>query len=473
MNARFLSMTLLAALAVAGCSQVSSDRGFGDVEREVSERTGKRVHWNRGSASDQAVAAQVRSMLADQLDLDEAVQIALLNNPDLQATYEDLGVAQAEVVQAGLLANPIFDAELKFPEGGGGTAFEFSIVQDFLDVFFIPLHKRIAENAFESAKLQVTGAILDLAAQARSAYLTYAGAEQTLEMRRTVAAATDASHELAKRLRVAGNITELDLANEQALNEQAKLDLAQAETAVLDARERLNVLLGLWGQNINWAASTRLPELPTAEIATGDIESRAVRSSLELAASRNEIQAAASNLGLRKNLSLVSEAEIGVAGEREPEGDWALGPAVSVPLPLFDQGQARVLAARSEFERARQRYAARAVEVRSAARSARNRLLADRARVNYFRQVMLPLRRRITQQTQLQFNAMQVSPFQLLQAKQSEIDAGAAYVEALRDYWITRTQLEQLASGRLPEPGQVRSVSTSGSASRARNDGGH
>lgn len=475
MITRLLGSFLTIGIAgAAGCAHVPTDSGFDDVEHAVAERTGHRVHWNRGSTSDQAVAATVRSMLAEPLSTDEAVQIALLNNRNLQAAYEELGVAQADIVQAGLLRNPIFDAEVRFVEGGGGTGLELAVVQDFLDVFFIPLRKRIAENAFEAAKLRVTGAVIDLAGQVRTGYFACVAAGQMLELRQSVAASTEASYDLARRLRAAGNITELDLANERALHEQAKLDLARAEATVLEARERLNVLLGLWGEAVYWTAVQRLPDLPDEEVATDGIERHAVEASLELAATRNEIEAAARTLGLRRRFALLPEAEAGIAGEREPEGEWAVGPAFSAPIPLFDQGQARTLAARSAFDRARHRYAAAAIEVRSAARGARNRLLADRARVVYYRQVILPLRREITRQTQLQYNAMQLSPFQLLQAKQEEIDAGAAYVEALRDYWITKSQLEQITSGRLPDAG-LRSVETSasGSSARERGNGGH
>ena len=476
MISRFLAWcVMIGAACVGGCANVPGDAGFGDVERAVAERIGSRVHWNRGSAADEAVAETVRSMLSRELGVDEAVQIALLNNRSLQATYEGLGVAQAEVVQAGLLRNPIFDAEVKFVEGGGGHSLELAVVQDFLDVFLIPLRKRVAEDAFEAAKLRVTGAVLDLAGQVRTAYYTCAAAEQTLELRRSVVAATEAAYDLAKRLRVAGNTTALDLANERALYEQAKLDLARAETAVLDAREGLNVLLGVWGEDVNWKAAGRLPDPPAEEVATDTMEGRAVEASIELALARTEVEAAARRLGLRRTFALLPQAEAGAAAEREPDGELAVGPAFSLPIPLFDLGQAATLAARSEFERARHRYAAAAIEVRSAARAARNRLVADRARVNYFRQVILPLRHEITEGTQLQYNAMQVGPFQLLQARQAEIDAGAAYVEALRDYWITRSRMQQITSGRLAGPTSVRSaeVGTSGSSGRGRDTGGH
>jgi cobalt-zinc-cadmium efflux system outer membrane protein len=469
--------TVVLLLGVAGCATVPKDSGFGDVRREVAARTGRTVQWNRNSGSDREVAKVVQSMLADGLDADEAVQVALLNNRRLQATYEDMGVAQADVVQAGLLRNPVFDGDVKLLEGGGGTIVELAVVQDFLDVFFIPLRQRIAADAFAAEKLRVTGAVLDLVGQVRTAYYAHVAAEQALELRKTVAAAAAASHDLARRLRDAGNITALDLANERALHEQAKLDLARAESAVLDSRERLDVLLGLWGTDTAWEVMGRLPAPPAEEVATDDVERRAVERSIDLAVARKRVEAAARTLGIRRSLGLLPEAKLGVAGEREPGGDWALGPAFSLPIPLFDQGQAATAAARSQLEKARQEYVATAVEVRSAARAARNRLLSARARAEYYRQVILPLRHEIITQTQLEYNAMLVGTFQLLQARQAEVEAGVEYIDALRDYWTARTHYEQVENGRTSESSPDGSSSmggmTAGAAPRGRDAGGH
>ncbi|MCE9565876.1 MAG: TolC family protein [Planctomycetes bacterium] len=463
-------------LLLSGCTSVPKHANFPDVQDAVAERTGQQVQWNRLSADDRAVNAALRDMLGQELTADRAVQVALLNNRNLQATYEDLGVAQAEVVQAGLLRNPVFDAQVKFVEGGGGTKLELAVVQDFLDVFLIPLRKRVAEDGFAAATLRVTGAVLDLAGQARTAFYGHQAAEQTLELRQTVTAATAASYELAKRLHAAGNITDLDLAQERALHEQAKLDLAQAETAVLDGRERLNVLMGLWGTDTGWAVVKRLPDLPDGEpVATGDAERRAVETSLDLAIARSDVQARARTLGIRRSFGLLPEAEAGVAAEREAEGDWSVGPAISLPIPLFDQGQAGTAKARAELGRARQQYIATAVAVRSAARAARNRLLAARARADYYRKVILPLRQEITRQTQLQYNAMQVGAFQLLQAKREQVEAGVAYIDALRDYWVARTRFEQITTGRLTDLGESgpTPTSTSGASDPSRGSGGH
>src|SRR5688500_14694828 len=373
------------AMLLTGCADVPREAGFEDVRTEVEDRAGERVRWNRLTADDRAVSVVLETLLSDGLTSDRAVQVALLNNRSLQASYEDLGVAQADVVQAGLLRNPVFDAEVKFLEGGGGEVIELAVVQDFLDVFFIPLRQQVAANAFEAAKLRVTGAVLDHIAEVRSSFYSHAAAEQTVELRRTVLAATEASYDLARRIHAAGNMTALDLANERSSHEQARLDLARAEAYALDTREALNVLLGLSGPHIEWRVGERLADPPAEELTTDDVEQRAVERSIDLAVARREIRAAARGLGLTRATGLIPEAEAGVAAEREPDGEWAVGPAFSVPIPLFDTGKAATSRARAELERVRQRYVATTVAVRSAARAGRNRLLAARTRAEDIR----------------------------------------------------------------------------------------
>jgi cobalt-zinc-cadmium efflux system outer membrane protein len=449
-----------------GCASKPVDSGFPAVQSNVSQRLGRQVQWNRMGGDDRAVADAVKSMLAKPLTADEAVQIALLNNRELQATYEDLGVAQADLVQAGLLKNPVFNAAVEFTNGQG-TKLQFSVVENFLDLLQIPLRKQIAQTAFEGAKLRVTGAVLDFAGQVRAAFYDQQAAEQLLELRRSVSEATGASFDLARRLHDAGNTTDLDFSTAQAQREQAKLDLANAETTVLNGHERLNVLMGLWGPSTQWAIVQHLPDLPTGEMPTNGIERSAVEHSLGLALARGQVEVAARTLGIKRSFGLLPEAEIGVSSEKEVHGPWEVGPAFSLPIPLFDQGQAAVAGARSDLERARQRYYALAVEVRASARMTRVNLLATRQRADYIHQMILPLRHRIVEQTQLQYNGMLVGPFQLLIAKQNEIEAGVQFVEAQRDYWLARTQVEQVFNGRMADlsfrntPGRMSGQSTS------------
>lgn len=452
-----LICVVIVLVGFAGCARVPRSAGFEGVRDTVDQRTGLRIHWNQGTDADAAVAQEVRQMLAaDELSADEAVQIALLNNPGLQATYEDLMVAQADLVAAGLLANPIFEAEVSFAEGGGGTGLELAVVQEFLSIFQIPLRKRIAAARFEAAKLRVSGAAIELAADVREAWLRYVAAKQMAELRGSVAQAAEASAELSRRLRQAGNITPRAHNLELAQNEQAKLALAAAEYEVLARRERLSLLMGLGGvDGAAWQAPGRLPEILPQSLAgdagapPGEVEQRAVERSLELAAIRQEVAGSQSLRTLRRTYGLLPELEAGAKAEREHEGEWAAGPVFELPIPLFSQGQPQIAAAAAELRRAKATYTATEVELRAAVRAAQALLENARLRVRQYEESVLPLQAEIVEQTQLEYNAMVASAFELLQARQQQIEAATQYIEALRDYWLARNALDTLLAGRM------------------------
>jgi cobalt-zinc-cadmium efflux system outer membrane protein len=468
---RRASLVLLAVVVAGGCgtSNRQHDAGFSDVRATITERGIAHVEWNTGSADDARAADAVHSLLSREMSADDAVQVALLNNRRLQATFEDLGVAQADLVQAGLLRNPVFSADFKFAEGGGGTHVEMAVTQEFLDVLQLPLRKRIAGHALDAAKIRVSSAVLDLAGDVRRAFYVHQAALQTLDMRRQVAAATGASFDLARRLHDAGNITKLQLSREQALDEQSKLDLAAGDADVLSTRERLNALMGLWGTDTQWTAAPRLPDVSAEEVDTATVEPRAIERSLELAESRAALDAAADALGIRRSYAIFGggDVELGAAAEREGQGGWEVGPSVSVPIPLFDTGDAAVARAHAELRRARQNYTATAIEVRAAARAARDRLLATRATAERYRATILPLRHSIVEQTQAEHNAMLVGTFDVLRAKQDEIEAGAAYVNALRDYWLARAEFDQVMNGRMSSAREPLTAPAAGSRATA------
>ena len=242
-----------------------------------------KLFWNNGTDLDKDAAAKLASLLEKKLTADDAVQIALLNNRELQGFYADLGVAQADLVQAGLLSNPIFDAAIKWPAPGGGRPdLELAAVMNFLDIFYLPLRKRVAAARFEEAKTRVGGLVLDFAVRVRTAFYVHQANEQMLELRQTIVQALSASFDVTQRLHQAGNITELDFARERALLESGKLALRSAEVAVRQSREELNILMGLWGKQTEWQTDRRLPDIPPQPIPSENIEPVALNRSVDL-----------------------------------------------------------------------------------------------------------------------------------------------------------------------------------------------
>src|SRR5215467_13199799 len=260
--AQFVGACCVLLPLVTGCATVDQQAGFSEVRTAVADRSGKRVVWKRGTALDTQVAEEIRTLLHDTLTPDAAIQVALLNNRDLQAMYAALGVAQADLVQAGLLRNPVFDGIIRFPLSGAPAEPELSAALGFLDLFYRPLRQRVAAARFDEAKLRVTAAVLDFAGTVQAAFYRHQANEQRLELLQSIAHALATSWEVAQRLQAAGNITELDLAQERAEAEAAKVQLRAAEAAVRQSREHLNTLMGLWGLDTAWQSDGRLPDVP-------------------------------------------------------------------------------------------------------------------------------------------------------------------------------------------------------------------
>jgi cobalt-zinc-cadmium efflux system outer membrane protein len=323
---------------LTGCATVDQRAGFSDISAAVEARSGKRVVWHLGTELDIRVVQEVRALLQDTLTADGAIQVALLNNRDLQAVYAELGVAQADLVQAGLLKNPMFDGTVRFPIRGGPLEPDLSTAVNFLDVFYLPLRKRVAAARFEDIKLQVTATVLDFSATVQAAFYRYQAHEQMLELQQTIVRALAASLEVAQRLHAAGNITDLDLARERALTEEAKLQLRSAETAVHQSREHLNTLMGLWGQQTTWHIDRRLPDIPAQPLPFDGLEMRALRQSIDVASARQRMLVAGEQVGATRATALVPELSLGAAGSgKTVHGRW--GPRSHSPFPCSIKGR--------------------------------------------------------------------------------------------------------------------------------------
>lgn len=437
-----------------GCASVPKEAGFSDIQKLMEQRISQHVHWNQGMPEDAAVADAVQSMLQHELTLEETVQIAFLNNRSLQATYEELGIAQADVVQAGLLRNPTFFASFRFMDKAVDrhrqTNTEFSVDQDFLDLLMLPLRKKVAAAQFEQEKFRVSNAVLNLAAEVRSAYYTLQADEQTFEMRRTVVQATEAAAELASRQLEAGTLKQLDVDNQQGFYHQAKLDMARTDIQIIADREHLNRLMGIWGTDTTWKLPGRLPALPESEIPLEHLESLAVSQRLDLASARHTVEAVAFSLSLTKKFRYFSVFEFGVDTEHDaPDRINLTGPHLTIELPIFDQRQAAIARLEAQLRQSQQQLSVLAIDIRSEVREIRDRLLAARNVVKYYHDVVLPLRQRIVDESQLYYNGMLIGVYELLLAKQNQINAGREYIEALRDFWIATSDLERAVGGHL------------------------
>jgi outer membrane protein, heavy metal efflux system len=458
-----------AVALLAGCASTSAKPAFDDVAQAVKARSGHSVRWDQDSAEDKEADKAVDDLLKRDLTADAAVQVALLSSPRLRAHFEELAIAQADLVQAGLLKNPVFTI--------GRTAWEAehiapnlfaSVEQDFLDIITMPMRKRVAATELEAAKLEVADNVLEVAAEVREAFYTAQAAEQVLAMRRVIEEASKTASELAHRQYEAGTMSDLALNTELGLAAQTTLDLKRAEGEASVTREKLNKLMGTWGPRTAWKMSAKLPELPKNEPSLDRLESVAIEQRLDVAAARRNLQAMDYALSLAKTTRWTGAVNVAVGvGRLRHNKRIAFGPSVALEIPLFDQRQAQIAKLEAHKRQSENELHALAIDVRADVRSSRVRVLTARGVVEEYGKVVVPLREKVVRFSQEQYDAMLIGVYQLIQAKQGEFDAYREYIEALRDYWIAQSDLERAIGGRVSAATASSSAPTSGTATVA------
>ncbi|HVS30688.1 MAG TPA: TolC family protein [Thermoanaerobaculia bacterium] len=432
-----------AAAALTSCASVPRDAGAPDVQDTVVQRTGAPVEWRSvpATADDERVAA----MLRDDLTADGAVAIALVNNPRLQVTLAELGIARADLIEASTISNPVFEFEIRFP-GEPYRPYELRLAQSLIELIQLPRRRALGRAAFDAAQMTVSSAVLRFAADVRLTYYELVAATQRVALTRTGAASAQTAAEVALKQHAAENITDLDLENEQAVYEQAKLDLARAEQSVLLAREALIRAMGLRNVAAEWRIADGFPELPASEMEQEQLEQLAATQRLDIAIARRELDVARQQVPLAR-LAALEETVLDVHYEREPDGKRTAGPGIELPIPIFNTGRAARTRAEAQFLRASHELNALEAESSSRLRSARATLSEARARLEYYRDVIVPRRARIVELTKLEHNAMLAGVFQLLQAKRNEMQAQRDSIDAQREYWIARAGLDRALQG--------------------------
>ena len=442
------AVIFVGAIALGGCASLSPDGGFGSVAEEVRSRSGKDAAWARTEGERSAINARVAELLRKRpLGADDAVQVAILNNRGLQASFAELGMAEADLVQAGRLPNPhfsMFRAKL-----GHDYKIEQALTLNVFSLVTAPLAFEVEKRRFAQAQRQVAIEVLRVASETRKAWIAAVAAEEAVRYMRQVQNAADAGAELARRMEQAGNWSKLARAREQGFYADAALNYARAEHAQGVARERLARLLGLWGEQTGVVLPERLPDLPDRAEDRPDIERQAIAQRLDVRAAVLETEAVARNLGLAKATRFVNVLEFGPARvlEGEKSDPYKKGYEVALELPLFDWGSSRIAKAEAIYGQALDRAAETAINARSEVRGAYRgyRLTHDIAK--HYRDEIVPLRKRIAEENLLRYNGMLIGVFDLLADTRSQIMSVTGYVEALRDFWVAEADLQMAMIG--------------------------
>ena len=450
LNHTRLLATLGATLLVSACASISPDGGMDVPARLARHELRSNLVHIRSDEDATTARAQVAQLLRRPMTTNHAVQIALLNNRGLQAAYDELGIADAVRLQQSLPPNP--SLSLTRISGSAETEIDRQVVVGILSLATLPMRTEIAADRFRQAQLTASLETLRVAAEARRGFVRAVAAREQVGLLEQAASAASTAAQLAKRLGETGAMNKLDQARELAFQAEMATQLASARQRADSERERLIRTLGLWGRDLDFKLPSRLPALPKRPLSLPQVEQEAVSRRVDLQMARIDMETLAKAYGLTKATRFVNVLDAGYADKINKNKDTGerthdRGFTVSLEVPIFDFGEARLREAEATYLQAVNRLAEKAVNVRSEAREAYRTYRATYDIARHYQKDVLPLRQTISDEMMLRYGAMQVDVFALLAEARQKIAVTTAAVDAARDFWLADSDLSAVIAG--------------------------
>jgi outer membrane protein TolC len=450
MRCAFLLLITLAVLGIDGCTGFTQDGGFDAVAAGARRHVAGEIQWPRTTQERAKADAQVAALLAQPLSAEDAVQIALLNNRMLQGAFEELGISEADLVQAGRLPNPRFD--LRRASAAGQYDVEETLTFNVLSLLTMPYARDIEKQRFAQTQQLAVLRVAQLTKDTREAYYAAVAARESRDYQLKVRAAAETGATLAQKMVTAGNWNRLDQAREQNFYIDAVQGFTHAELADQAAREKLISLMGLPGEKtgaLTLQLAAALPMLPTSLENLPDVESALLQNRLDLQLMRMRMDELQHRLKLTRSTRFLNVLDVGATRVQQGSRDapYERGYTLTLEVPIFDNGSARVKKSAAIYAQAVDRFTQAAVEARSQIRLAYANYHAAFELAQQQRDEVLPLRKAIAQENLLRYNASQISIFELLSGAREQAAGFDDYIRRVRDFWNAKSQLDAALLG--------------------------
>lgn len=430
---------LLLPVLLSGCSAQLTSSALSEVATLTAPRLDTPVQWQRSEADRAAARVRRDVLLAAPLTADSAVAVAMLNNRALQADLAELGVAGAELAAASGPPNPGFSfARLT---RGSELEIERSISANVLGLLAWPFARSIEERRFAQAKFAAAGSVLRMASDSRKAFYRAVAAQQTARFIGQIHQAAEAQAELGRRMYEVGNWSLLDYGRHQLLYAEVTVLLAHGRLQAERERGILARHLGL-DPGTPFLLPDRLPDLPATLADGDDLQAGAMAERLDLRAGRAEVEGVGKSLGLTRATRFINVAEAGYLRNRETGQPRQTGYEISLEVPLFDFGDARAARAEAIYMQAVDRLADSAAAARA---DVHEFWLTYRTAYDvavHYRDNVVPLRQRLSDELVYRYNGMLVSVFELLRDTRERMTASISAIEAQRDFLLAETDLQ-------------------------------
>ncbi|MFA6187934.1 MAG: TolC family protein [Sulfuricurvum sp.] len=438
MNTKLLC-SFVTLLTLSGCSTISQKDVFLSMESLTADRGVKNLKWIKNEDESKEIEDSVQALLSKPLTQEDAVRVCLLNNRSLQQTYERIGIAQSELVQAGLLSNPLVGYSVG--RGNGITTSTLSVEFAFLDLLWIPLRRELGGLALEEAKLSVGDEVLKMVRDTKINYIDARVAEEKAALYDEVLKSYEASVQLAVRQMSVGNLSKRNFLKIQDAYAHARLESMRFHRDLAMARESLNKMMGVYAQQTHYTLSDEPLTLPSKMKENTHLEDLAMRNRLDISAAQKAVEYSASEVGYTGKTRLIDEVQISGQSEKKTNENRFNTFGIKIPLPLFDMGQGRVSRAQSNYNASVHHLYELAVNTRSEVREAyaKTRYAYDMA--HEYQDSILDVNRDILKETQLFYNGMLEGIYELLEDQRRYTETKMEALSAMGEYQKERSNL--------------------------------
>jgi len=425
-------------LLLGGCASVDPTPDYRRAQDEVTAATGAKALYRPGEEAQ--AAEQVTRLLKDGLTSQEAVQVALLNNHGLQALLFEIGMRRAGAVQAGLLSNPSLEALVRFPVDGGSATTEGGLLQNLIELWHLPARRRAAESRVDRTVLEVAHRAVGIAARAKAAYFAALAARSSLSVAEKNLETARGFLELTRERQAAGAATQVDVNAARSRFLEQQVLVRTTRFAALDSKRRLALALGIATPVEQIALADALVATPDRSLDLQRLLSVAQRHRLDLRSAQKDVEVAGNVLPLERRLVWRS-VRAGLAVESQG-GDLALGPAIELELPIFDQNQAKIAKAEYRYAQAQRRLEGVSAHVVQEVRGAYERYAMAQDTARLYRTELLPLREASLGLAREAFAAGKTGFLSVLEAQDRLLATRREYVDRLEAVALSIPGLE-------------------------------
>jgi len=449
-------------MILTACTSIPDDEGVAPVQELVDAQIGADKPASQLQPEQKLTPEQVTRLLDSPLSSVDAELLSMQMNPQTRSNLLRVGIAEADYAQAGRIRNPGFTYE-RNTEG----EYSASLLFDIGGLLLMPLRREVELRRLKSARYEAAGAVIEHLASTRIAWFEAVAEQQLTQLVERSLESAAAANDMTRQMAALGHSAVVEAAESEIFLGEMRSVLTRQQLAESAARESLIRQLGLWGNSARKLTfPDRLPRLPESLVEYESVEGEAIDRRIDVQIALANLEAMASNYKLTRLNPFLSSIDLGPTLGKSADGTER-GFELELSIPIFDAGGISNAKARFVFEQSQAQAQSVAISAASQAREALQTYRSYWDIARHYEEVLIPLRRRISEERLLNYNGMLISVFDLLDDVRSVADLEASAIRAVRDFWIADARLQLALTGSSPGMMMSEAVSMPSSGSAA------